>query len=50
MSFSLKNLPERSAKPRAEGITLVLDKGYSVRQVEDLVEVCSGHIDIVKLG
>ena len=50
MSFSLKNLPERSAKPRTEGITLVLDKGYSIRQVEDLVDVCSKHIDIVKLG
>ena len=50
MSFSLKNLPERYAKPRTEGITLVLDKGYSIRQVEDLVNVCSKHIDIVKLG
>jgi phosphosulfolactate synthase len=50
MSFPLKNLPQRSAKPRSNGITLVLDKGYSVRQVEDFVEVCSNHIDIVKLG
>jgi len=50
MSFALKNLPHRSAKPRSNGITLVLDKGYSIRQVEDFVEVCSDHVDIVKLG
>ncbi|MEL0010225.1 MAG: phosphosulfolactate synthase [Bacteroidota bacterium] len=50
MSFALNNLPHRSAKPRSNGITLVLDKGYSIRQVEDFVEVCSDHVDIVKLG
>lgn len=46
----LSNLPERTSKPRDEGITLVLDKGFSVREVEDLCETCSGYIDVVKLG
>jgi len=50
MSFSLNNLPSRSEKPREKGITLVLDKGYSVRQAEDFCEACSSYIDIVKLG
>lgn len=50
MSFSLNNLPNRSPKPRANGITLVLDKGYSVRQAEDFCEVCSEYVDVVKLG
>jgi len=50
MPFQLNNLPKRTAKPRDNGLTLVLDKGYSVRQVEDLCEASSGYIDIVKLG
>ena len=44
------DLPERSAKPRAHGLTHVLDKGLSVREVDDLIEVCGDFIDIVKLG
>jgi phosphosulfolactate synthase len=50
MPFSLNNLPKRTHKPRTEGITLVLDKGYSVRQTEDFVDVCAEYIDVVKLG
>jgi phosphosulfolactate synthase len=43
-------LSERSAKPRDSGLTHVLDKGLSVREVDDLIEVCGAAIDIVKLG
>src|SRR3954451_21567894 len=43
-------LPGRSAKPRVTELTHVLDKGLSVREVDDLVEVCGDFIDIVKLG
>ena len=43
-------LPRRSAKPRSTGITHVLDRGLSLRQVDDLVEVCGDSVDIVKLG
>ncbi len=50
MPFSLNHLPKRTNKPRNEGLTLVLDKGYSVRQAEDFVEVCSNYVDVVKLG
>jgi phosphosulfolactate synthase len=44
------SLPSRSAKPRDEGITHVIDKGLGLAQVEDMLASCSGHIDIVKLG
>ena len=44
------DLPGRSAKPRVTGLTHVLDKGLSVREVDDLIEVCGDFIDIVKLG
>lgn len=50
MNYVLNKLPERSLKPRAKGITMVMDKGLSVREIEDLLEVSEPHIDIVKLG
>src|SRR5690625_4082954 len=50
MPFLLNNLPVRTEKPRGKGITLVLDKGYSVRQAEDFCEFSSEHVDIIKLG
>lgn len=50
MNYPLSKLPERSVKPRQKGITMVMDKGLSVREVEDLLEVSEPHIDIVKLG
>jgi phosphosulfolactate synthase len=46
----MNNLPERTAKPRNSGITMVMDKGLSTRQAEDFVEVGGAHTDIVKLG
>lgn len=43
-------LPTRSAKPRSQGITHVLDRGLSVAQVDGLIEVAGEFVDIVKLG
>lgn len=50
MAFTLNHLPKRTQKPRDKGVTLVLDKGLSVRQAEDFCESSSGYMDIVKLG
>jgi phosphosulfolactate synthase len=50
MNYIIPNLPERSAKPRINGLTMVMDKGLSLRQAEDLVAVASDYIDFVKLG
>jgi phosphosulfolactate synthase len=44
------DLPPRSGKPRATGLTHVLDRGLSLAQVDGLVEVAGGSVDIVKLG
>lgn len=44
------DLPARSAKPRAHGITHVLDRGLSVAEVEGLLEVAGDYVDLVKLG
>lgn len=50
MNFELKKIPARTAQPRDSGLTMVMDKGLSVREIEDLVEVAGPYIDIVKLG
>ncbi|MDX6699030.1 MAG: phosphosulfolactate synthase [Solirubrobacteraceae bacterium] len=44
------DLPPRSAKPREQGITHVLDRGLSVAEVEGMVEVAGDFVDYVKLG
>jgi len=50
MNYSLQYIPERTQKPRQHGLTMVMDKGLSVREIEDLLEVAGEHIDLVKLG
>ncbi len=48
--MSFLDLPERSSKPRSQGLTHVLDKGLSVAQVDGMVEVAGDAVDVVKLG
>lgn len=50
MNFFLDSIPERTAKPRKSGLTMVMDKGLSVRQAEDMIDVSGEFVDIVKLG
>jgi phosphosulfolactate synthase len=50
MNFKLNQVPDRSQKPRDKGLTMVMDKGLSLRQVEDFLEVCGPYTDLVKLG
>ncbi len=48
--FNLKDLPNRTSKPRNNGLTMVMDKGLSLREVENFLEIGSEYVDIVKLG
>lgn len=50
MNFSINHIPYRTKIPRNDGITMVMDKGLSIRQVEDMISSSSKYIDIVKLG
>lgn len=50
MNYTLNNIPERTVKPREKGFTMVMDKGLSLRQAEDMLETCGDSIDIIKLG
>ncbi len=48
--FEFLTLPERTTKPRESGLTHVLDKGLSLDQVRQFLEVSGDYVDIVKLG
>ncbi len=50
MHYELNNIPERTEKPRESGMTMVMDKGLSLRQAEDFLEVSGIYTDIIKLG
>jgi len=50
MNYELSQIPERTSKPRQKGLTMVMDKGLSLRQVEDFLSVGAEYTDIVKLG
>jgi phosphosulfolactate synthase len=44
------SLPDRTQKPRATGITHVIDKGSGMHELEDLLATASDYVDILKLG
>jgi phosphosulfolactate synthase len=50
MKKVLPFLPERPEKPRISGLTMVMDKGLSIREAEDFMSVGSEFTDFVKLG
>ena len=50
MNFPIKKIPKRTHGKRSTGLTMVMDKGLSIREAEDLVEIGSELIDLVKLG
>ncbi|NLA48798.1 MAG: phosphosulfolactate synthase [Bacteroidales bacterium] len=50
MKNILPYLPERPSRPRQSGLTMVIDKGLSTREAEDLMSVGSEYADLVKLG
>ncbi len=50
MHYHLSQIPERTVKPRSNGMTMVMDKGLSTREVENFIEVAGSYVDIVKLG
>lgn len=49
-NFKITHIPSRSEKPRKKGITMVMDKGVGVKQVENFCESYAHLVDFVKLG
>jgi phosphosulfolactate synthase len=50
MNYNLPFIPQRPAKPRNEGQTMMMDKGLSVREVENFIESSGEYTDFVKFG
>ena len=44
------DVPARPSKPRSQGLTHVIDKGLSVRDIEGLFDTAGEYVDVVKLG
>ncbi|HHJ10010.1 MAG TPA: phosphosulfolactate synthase [Bacteroidetes bacterium] len=50
MNYQLSHLPGRTVKPRESGLTMVMDKGLSLREAENVVQASGDYIDLLKLG
>ncbi|HQD10056.1 MAG TPA: phosphosulfolactate synthase, partial [Flavihumibacter sp.] len=50
MNFNLNQMPDRLARPRTKGITMVMDKGLSIEEAKNFMSVSHPHVDVVKLG
>jgi len=50
MPYPIGSLPDRSVKPRQSGLTMVMDKGLSLRQAQDLIDTSAQFVDLLKLG
>ena len=50
MNFFLTDIPERTQKPRENGLTMMMDKGLSINDTKNFIDMCEPHTDIIKLG
>ncbi len=50
MNFHIPHIPNRLKKPRESGITMMMDKGLSVKEAEEFVKSSGEFTDFVKLG
>ncbi len=50
MNFKLPFIPERSVRPRKNGVTMVMDKGLGLKQAAMYIDSCADFVDLVKLG
>lgn len=50
MNYQLPFIPERPAKPRESGLTMMMDKGLSVQEAVNFIESSAQFTDLVKFG
>ena len=50
MNFNVPFIPERTSKPREAGLTMMMDKGLSIAEVESFCETSADFTDLVKFG
>ena len=49
-NFELSHIPSRPEKPRDAGVTMMMDKGLSLKEVENFIEANGDFTDIAKFG
>jgi phosphosulfolactate synthase len=49
-AFSFLDMPNRSTKPRVDGMTMCIDQGLGLDYTKDLLSLCSEYVDLWKLG
>jgi phosphosulfolactate synthase len=50
MDIAGLELPDRSFKPRTNGLTIMIDNGMPLRMFKDVIESTASFVDLVKLG
>lgn len=50
MNYTGLNLPDRTAKPRTRGLTVLIDNGVPEGLFRDTIQSSAEHIDLVKFG
>jgi phosphosulfolactate synthase len=50
MNYQLPFIPERPAKPRQSGLTMMMDKGLSVQEAANFIESSGPFTDLIKFG
>lgn len=50
MNIQLPFLPERVARPRQNGLTMMMDKGLSLNEAENFVASSADYCDLIKFG
>jgi phosphosulfolactate synthase len=50
MNFKLPFIPERTVRPRNNGLTMVMDKGLSLKETEHFLDASLDYVDMIKLG
>lgn len=50
MNFELNHIPERTSGVRSYGLTMMMDKGLSLKEAENFIESSAPYTDLVKFG
>ena len=50
MNFFLTDIQLNRKSPRESGLTMMMDKGLSINDTKNFIDMCGPHTDIIKLG
>ncbi len=50
MNFTINHIPERTSGKREYGLTMMMDKGLSLKEAEHYIDSSAPYTDLVKFG